>query len=96
MRPGINGPWITKSYLEMILDKKGVPHLITPSVTNTYVLGSQGTTIIAPKPIRATLDLVTELEDLSQPWTQSLNRSNGYLLTKPLLNCLCKFLVQTQ
>ncbi|KAL1315120.1 hypothetical protein AAHE18_16G236500 [Arachis hypogaea] len=27
MRLGINGPWITKSYLEMILDKKkGVPH----------------------------------------------------------------------
>ncbi|QHO22353.1 Galacturonokinase [Arachis hypogaea] len=31
------------------------------------------TAIIAPKLIRATPDLVTELEDLSQPWTRSLN-----------------------
>ncbi|KAL4336818.1 hypothetical protein AHAS_Ahas12G0048200 [Arachis hypogaea] len=34
---------------------------------NTFVPGSQGTAIIAPKPIRATPDLVTGLEDLSQP-----------------------------
>ncbi|QHN93373.1 Galacturonokinase [Arachis hypogaea] len=50
-----------------------VPHLSTPPVTNTSVPGSQGTAIIAPKPIRATPDLVTGLEDLSWPWTWSLN-----------------------
>nr|XP_025647000.1 uncharacterized protein LOC112742003 isoform X3 [Arachis hypogaea] len=76
MRLGINGPWITKSYLEMILDKKGVPRLNTPPlVTNTSVPGSQDTAIIAPKPIRVTPDLVTGLEDLSQPWTRSPTKS---------------------
>ncbi|KAL1359492.1 uncharacterized protein LOC107484176 isoform X1 [Arachis duranensis] len=76
MRLGINGPWITKSYLEMILDKKGVPRLSTPPlVTNTSVPGSQDTAIIAPKPIRVTPDLVTGLEDLSQPWTRSPTKS---------------------
>ncbi|XLS80740.1 hypothetical protein HN51_046571 [Arachis hypogaea] len=84
-RLGINGPWITKSYLEMILHKKkGVSHhkkarempssmltghwlRILKTRRNTFVPGSQGTAIIAPKPIRATPDLVTGLEDLSQP-----------------------------
>ncbi|MED6184626.1 hypothetical protein PIB30_049266 [Stylosanthes scabra] len=76
MRIGINGPWITKSYLEMILEKKGVPRLSTPPlVTNTPVPGSQDTAIVAPKPIRVTPDLVTGLEDLSQPWTRSPTKS---------------------
>ncbi|XLT29345.1 hypothetical protein HN873_060637 [Arachis hypogaea] len=58
---------------EILKGKFGVPHLSTPPVTNTSVPGSQGTAIIAPKPIRATPDLVTGLEDLSWPWTWSLN-----------------------
>ncbi|RYR24385.1 hypothetical protein Ahy_B02g057877 [Arachis hypogaea] len=48
-------------------------HIDHQTRRNTFVPGSQGTAIIAPKPIRATPDLVTGLEDLSQPWTRSLN-----------------------
>ncbi|TKY59027.1 Uridine-cytidine kinase C [Spatholobus suberectus] len=76
LRMGINGPWITKSYLEMILERKGVPRLSTPPlVSTTTVAGSQETVIIAPKPIRVTPNLVTGLEDLSQPWTRSPTKS---------------------
>ncbi|XP_027348583.1 uncharacterized protein LOC113860126 isoform X4 [Abrus precatorius] len=73
---GINGPWITKSYLEMILERKGVPRLSTPPlVSSATVAGNQETAIIAPKPIRVSPNLVTGLEDLSQPWTRSPTKS---------------------
>ncbi|RZC04062.1 uncharacterized protein LOC114419750 isoform X2 [Glycine soja] len=76
LRMGINGPWITKSYLEMILERKGVPRLSTPPlVSNTTVPGSQETMIAAPKPIRVTPNLVTGLDDLPQPWTRSPTKS---------------------
>ncbi|CAL0331298.1 unnamed protein product [Lupinus luteus] len=76
LRIGINGPWITKSYLEMILERKSVPRLSTPPlVTSASVTGSQETAIISPKPIRVTPDIVTGLEDLSQPWTRSPTKS---------------------
>ncbi|XP_057419594.1 uncharacterized protein LOC130713804 isoform X2 [Lotus japonicus] len=76
LRMGINGPWITKSYLELILERKGVPRLSTPPlVSNTTVIGSQETAIVAPKPIRLTPNLVTGLEDVSQPWTRSPTKS---------------------
>ncbi|WVZ22570.1 hypothetical protein V8G54_001114 [Vigna mungo] len=75
-RMGIDGPWITKSYLEMILERKGVPRLSTPPlVSNTTVAGSQETAIIAPKPIRVTPSVVTGFEDLPQPWTRSPTKS---------------------
>lgn len=67
LKMGIEGPWITKSYLEMILDRKGVPRLNTPPP----LLGNQEKMIVAPRPIRVTPNLVTRLEDLSQPWTRS-------------------------
>ncbi|KAH1034097.1 hypothetical protein GYH30_054487 [Glycine max] len=76
LRMGINGPWITKSYLEMILQRKGVPRLSTPPlVSNTTVAGSQETVIAAPKPIRVTPNLVTGIDDLPQPWTRSPTKS---------------------
>ncbi|XP_019424070.1 PREDICTED: uncharacterized protein LOC109333193 isoform X3 [Lupinus angustifolius] len=76
LRVGNNGPWITKSYLEMILERKSVPRLSTPPlVTNASMTGSQETTIIAPKPIRVTPDFVIGLEDISQPWTRSPTKS---------------------
>ncbi|ESW29740.1 hypothetical protein PHAVU_002G095000 [Phaseolus vulgaris] len=75
-RMRIDGPWITKSYLEMILERKGVPRLSTPPlVSNTIVAGSQETAITAPKPIRVTPNVVTGLEDLPQPWTRSPTKS---------------------
>ncbi|XP_058078226.1 uncharacterized protein LOC131226647 isoform X3 [Magnolia sinica] len=71
-RMGIKGPWITKSYLEMILESKGVPRLNTPPpLSATSSTGGQERVIAAPKPIRVTRNLVNRLEDLAQPWTRS-------------------------
>ncbi|KAK4789370.1 hypothetical protein SAY86_020689 [Trapa natans] len=75
LRLGISGPWITKSYLEMILETKGVPRLNTPPPLSTKSTNSnQDRAIVAPKPIRVTPNLVTGLEDL-QPWTRSPTKS---------------------
>lgn len=76
-RMGINGPWITKSYLEMILETRGVPRLNTPPLlSNTpSTATNQERPIIAPRPIRVTPNLVNKLEDLSQPWTRSPTKS---------------------
>ncbi|XP_022776410.1 uncharacterized protein LOC111318047 isoform X5 [Durio zibethinus] len=76
LRMGITGPWLTKSYLEMILERKGVPRLNTPPlVSTTPGSRNQEKIIAAPKPIRTTPNLVTRLEDLSQPWTRSPTKS---------------------
>ncbi|XP_057478145.1 retrovirus-related Pol polyprotein from transposon TNT 1-94 isoform X6 [Actinidia eriantha] len=78
-RMGINGPWITKSYLEMILERKGVPRINTPPLLpNASANSNQETLIAAPKPLRITPNLVNRLEDLSQdsqPWTRSPTKS---------------------
>ncbi|KAG0458241.1 hypothetical protein HPP92_023398 [Vanilla planifolia] len=73
---GIKGPWITKSYLEMILDSKGVPRLNTPPLSSKLPTGSQERTIAAPKPIRLSTNVVPRLEDLVQPWTRSPTKSD--------------------
>ncbi|XP_061993009.1 uncharacterized protein LOC133710890 isoform X3 [Rosa rugosa] len=76
LKMGISEPWITKSYLEMILESKGVPRLNTPPLlSNTPVTSNQDRMIVAPKPIRVPPNLVTRLEDLSQPWTRSPTKS---------------------
>ncbi|CAK7326739.1 unnamed protein product [Dovyalis caffra] len=76
MRMGVSGPWITKSYLEMILERKGVPRLNTPPLLpNTSTTSNQERAIVAPRPIRTTPNLVNCLEDLSQPWTRSPTKS---------------------
>lgn len=81
LRMGIVGPWLTKSYLEMILERKGVPRLNTPPlVYTTSVSSNQEKVIAAPKPIRTTPNLVTRLEDLSQPWTRSPTKSKMELV----------------
>ncbi|KAG5531484.1 hypothetical protein RHGRI_026190 [Rhododendron griersonianum] len=75
-RMGICGPWITKSYLEMILETKGVPRINTPPLTsNASSISNQEQLIAAPKPLRITPNLVNRLEDLSQPWTRSPTKS---------------------
>ncbi|KAL9352602.1 hypothetical protein Peur_055282 [Populus x canadensis] len=88
-RMGVNGPWITKSYLEMILQRKdqkfflqfatslaGVPRLNTPPLlANTSMTSNQERVIVAPRPIRTSPNLVNRLEDLSQPWTRSPTKS---------------------
>ncbi|CAN6242304.1 unnamed protein product [Urochloa humidicola] len=69
---GIKGPWITKSYLEMILDSKGVPRLNTPPpVSSTLLTESQEKKITAPTPIRVSAENITNLDDLILPWTRS-------------------------
>lgn len=79
-RMGIDGPWVTKSYLEMILERKGVPRLNTPPpLFSTPIIGGQEK-VIVPKPIRVTSNLVSKLEDLSQPWTRSPTKSKGDLV----------------
>ncbi|KAH7679730.1 Uridine kinase protein [Dioscorea alata] len=76
-RLGIRGPWITKSYLEMILESKGVPRLNTPPPVSSMLLtGSQERAIAAPRPVRLSTNLVHKLEDLTQPWTRSPTKSD--------------------
>ncbi|KAL3510588.1 hypothetical protein ACH5RR_029989 [Cinchona calisaya] len=73
---GVSGPWITKSYLEMILERKGVPRLNTPPpVSSTSLASNRERLIAAPKPVRITPNLVSRIEDLSQPWTRSPTKS---------------------
>ncbi|KAG9459197.1 hypothetical protein H6P81_003705 [Aristolochia fimbriata] len=75
-RMGIKGPWITKSYLEMILESKGVPRLNTPPPVSSVTLPvNQDKQLLAPKPIRVTPNLFHRLEDQSQPWTRSPTKS---------------------
>ncbi|KAF3432185.1 hypothetical protein FNV43_RR26924 [Rhamnella rubrinervis] len=76
LRMGISGPWITKSYLEMNLDRRGVPRLSTPPpLASMSPTNNQDKTITVPRPIRVGPNLVTRLEDLSQPWTRSPTKS---------------------
>ncbi|XP_062113963.1 uncharacterized protein LOC133824972 [Humulus lupulus] len=73
---GVSGLWLTKSYLEIIIERKGVPRLNTPPLLpNSSLASNQDKMIIAPKPIRVTPNLVNKLEDLSQPWTRSPKKS---------------------
>ncbi|XP_011070624.1 uncharacterized protein LOC105156246 [Sesamum indicum] len=75
-RLGITGPWITKSYLEMILERQGVPRLNTPPLlSNASPATTQEKLIAAPKPLRITPNLVNRIDDLSQPWTRSPTKS---------------------
>ncbi|RZS23447.1 hypothetical protein BHM03_00056385, partial [Ensete ventricosum] len=74
---GISGPWITKSYLEMILESKGVRRLNTPPPASTKLVArSQDTAIAVPRPIRVSADILPKLEDLTQPWTRSPTKSD--------------------
>ncbi|KAL1803418.1 hypothetical protein ACET3Z_032065 [Daucus carota] len=75
-RMGINGPWITKSYLEMILERKGVPRVNTPPpLSGRSVTTTEGGLIAAPKPLRIPPNIVNPLDEMSQPWTRSPTKS---------------------
>ncbi|CAH9062052.1 unnamed protein product [Cuscuta epithymum] len=78
-RMGVNGPWITKSYLEMIMETKGVPRLNTPPLladgSDATSTSNQERLIITPKPLHVIPKLVSGLDDLSQPWTRSPTKS---------------------
>ncbi|KAI3910433.1 hypothetical protein MKX01_034827 [Papaver californicum] len=75
-RMSIEGPWITKSYLEMCLESRGVPRLNTPPPLSSISLTQvQEKALQAPKPIRVTSNIVNSFEDLAQPWTRSPTKS---------------------
>ncbi|KAK1387137.1 PRK domain-containing protein [Heracleum sosnowskyi] len=71
-RMGINGPWIRKSYLEMILKEKVITYTCASRLSVTT---NEGGLIAAPKPLRAPPNLVNPLDDMSQPWTRSPTKS---------------------
>ncbi|KAG6472389.1 hypothetical protein ZIOFF_069851 [Zingiber officinale] len=74
---GINGPWITKSYLEMILETKGVPRLNSPPPASTNLLvGNQNRGLAVPRPIRLPSSVLPRIEDVTQPWTRSPTKSD--------------------
>ncbi|KAL6505806.1 hypothetical protein OROHE_023185 [Orobanche hederae] len=82
-RMGIIGPWITKSYLEMVLERQGVPRLNTPPLlSSAFPNTTQERLIAAPKPLRIAHNLVNRIEDLSQPWTRSPTKSNMEPITE--------------
>ncbi|KAL8107165.1 hypothetical protein AgCh_023827 [Apium graveolens] len=75
-RMGINGPWITKSYLEMILEREGVPRVNTPPpLSSRPVTRNEGGLIVAPKPLCIPPNLVNPLNESMQPWTRSPTKS---------------------
>ncbi|KAL8155710.1 hypothetical protein AgCh_000930 [Apium graveolens] len=75
-RMGINGPWITKSYLEMILEREGVPRVNTPPpLSSRPVTRNEGGLIVASKPLRIPPNLVNPLDESMQPWTRSPTKS---------------------
>ncbi|KAL5995202.1 hypothetical protein ACLOJK_025260 [Asimina triloba] len=71
----IKGPWITKSYLEMILESKGVPRLNTPPPLSSASTRVEERVITAPKPIHVASNVLSKLDDLAQPWTRSPRKS---------------------
>ncbi|XP_021727277.1 uncharacterized protein LOC110694413 isoform X1 [Chenopodium quinoa] len=76
LRLGVCGPWIIKSYLELILEQNGVPRLNTPPpLTSTSTTPNLERAMSTPRPIRVTPNFVSQLEDLSQPWTRSPTKS---------------------
>nr|ATB19705.1 putative P-loop containing nucleoside triphosphate hydrolases superfamily protein [Hesperocyparis bakeri] len=75
---GLRGPWITKSYLEMIMERKGVPRLSTPPLPSSIAGSSSAVSvsapekvIISPQPIRLRPLASHKNSDMAEPWTRS-------------------------
>ncbi|GJZ62464.1 hypothetical protein Tco_0618601 [Tanacetum coccineum] len=66
----LTGPWLTKSYLKMILDSQCVPRLNTPlPLASRSLVTHKEPLLVALKPFRICSDLVNRDDDISQPWT---------------------------
>ncbi|XP_057828078.1 uncharacterized protein LOC131039366 isoform X6 [Cryptomeria japonica] len=79
---GLRGPWITKSYLEMIMESKGVPRLSTPPLPSSIAGSSSAVSvsapekvIISPQPIRLRPIASHKISDMAEPWTRSPTKS---------------------
>ncbi|XP_020519552.1 uncharacterized protein LOC18428685 isoform X3 [Amborella trichopoda] len=83
---GVKGPWITKSYLEMILEHKGVPRLCTPPPLSTTSSAGDPRErgIIVPKPIRVTSFQTQKISELVEPWTRSPTKSEMEPVVAPM------------
>lgn len=62
-------------YFQKLTSLAGVPRLNSPPPLFNTSTSNQERPIVTPRPIRVTPNLVTHLEDLSQPWTRSPTKS---------------------
>lgn len=80
---GIEGPWITKSYLELVLERKGLPRLGSPPLpmsafqvpTSPRFLNAADNGIAAPRPLRLKPLIPVKTPDAPEPWTRSPTKS---------------------
>ncbi|BBN08423.1 uridine kinase [Marchantia polymorpha subsp. ruderalis] len=83
---GMDGPWITKSYMEMVLETKGLPRLDSPPLplsTSIFTRASSGQAvdslkdrnIISPQPLRLKPSPSINTVDTSDTWTRSPTKS---------------------
>ncbi|KAI5075251.1 hypothetical protein GOP47_0009327 [Adiantum capillus-veneris] len=80
---GMEGPWITKSYLELVLDKKGLPRLGSPPLPTSAFQGpisprlpkTADNMITAPRPLHLKPLNQLKTPDAPEPWTRSPTKS---------------------
>lgn len=80
---GMEGPWITKSYLEMVLEKKGLPRLGSPPLPTAAfqgpisprLLNAADNLLTAPRPLHLKPLNQLKLPDAPEPWTRSPTKS---------------------
>lgn len=84
---GLDGPWITKSYMEMVLDIKGLPRLDSPPLPTSAFSGSRTPTppaplnrgepsVLSPVPIRLKQLSPLKPSDTLETWTRSPTKSD--------------------
>ncbi|KAH6559538.1 hypothetical protein KP509_1Z004100 [Ceratopteris richardii] len=78
---GMEGPWVTKSYLELVLELKGLPRLGSPPLPSSAFQGpilsmvpvAADTALTAPKALH--LKPLSRTSDAQEPWTRSPTKS---------------------
>ncbi|XP_024535400.1 uncharacterized protein LOC9637193 isoform X2 [Selaginella moellendorffii] len=77
---GLEGPWITKSYMEMILEKKGPPRMDSPPLPSSAFLTTMSSptftsverNVVSPRPLRVKAERSYNLD----MWTRSPTKSD--------------------
>ncbi|CAM6040203.1 unnamed protein product [Sphagnum compactum] len=80
---GLDGPWITKSYMEMVLETKGLPRLDSPPLPSSAFSGPLSPTpfskteqtILSPLPVRLRPLAALQPPDTLETWTRSPTKS---------------------